>query len=164
MATRLTIRDLADPRVFVCTTFGLGLVPKMPGTVTSAVTVVVWWFFLSDLRGFAQLGIVVASLPLAYLCTRSLMVKYSVNDDSAITIDEILGQLVALVAIPKNFWMVLIAFAGFRLLDIAKPDPVGWAERRFRGAHGVLADDIVAGLVVVAVLHYVLLFVEPATT
>ena len=81
------------------------------------------------------------------------MHKHAIGDDGAITVDEVLGQWVALIAIPKTWWLVLAAFIAFRILDILKPDPVGWVESKFEGASGVLLDDIVAGALVVAVLH-----------
>jgi phosphatidylglycerophosphatase A len=36
-------------------------------------------------------------------------------------------------------------FVTFRVLDIWKPGPVRWAERRFGGGLGVMLDDLVAG-------------------
>ena len=39
----------------------------------------------------------------------------------------------------------IAAFVGFRLFDIWKPGPVGWADRR-DDAVGVMLDDIVAGV------------------
>jgi phosphatidylglycerophosphatase A len=50
------------------------------------------------------------------------------------------------------------AFVAFRVLDIRKPGAVGWAERRFEGGFGVMADDVVAGVmaaVLVTVPTYV---------
>jgi phosphatidylglycerophosphatase A len=38
-----------------------------------------------------------------------------------------------------------MAFGLFRGLDVAKPGPVGWADRR-PGAWGVMLDDLVAGM------------------
>ena len=46
----------------------------------------------------------------------------------------------------------MTAFVAFRGFDIAKPGPVGWAERRFRGGVGVMADDWVAGGLAAALL------------
>ncbi|MEO9190563.1 MAG: phosphatidylglycerophosphatase A, partial [Acetobacteraceae bacterium] len=39
---------------------------------------------------------------------------------------------------------LLAALAVFRLLDIAKPGPIGWADRQ-GGAAGVMEDDLIAG-------------------
>ena len=123
MATKLTFRALGDIRVFISTTGGLGLVKYAPGTVTSAVAVLVWWAWLSELRGFHQMGAILICGLIAYYCISATMREHSVGDDSAITIDEVVGQWVALIALPKNGWLVLAAFAGFRALDILKPDP-----------------------------------------
>ena len=55
------------------------------------------------------------------------------------------------------WWLVPALFAGFRLFDIWKPWPVGWADRELPGGLGVMADDMIAGLmagVLVAVAGY----------
>jgi phosphatidylglycerophosphatase A len=70
-------------------------------------------------------------------------------DDGRIVIDEVVGQLLTLA--PLLFWggatfaALVTAFVTFRVLDVWKPGPVGWAERRFAGGLGVMADDVVAG-------------------
>ena len=84
------------------------------------------------------------------------------GDDGRIVVDEIVGQLLALAplavapasaraGLPEIAWLVT-AFVLFRVFDIAKPGPVGWAERRFSGGLGVMMDDVVAGLLAAAVL------------
>jgi phosphatidylglycerophosphatase A len=71
------------------------------------------------------------------------------EDDGRIVIDEVLGQLLTLA--PLLFWGgasfagLVTGFVTFRLLDIWKPGPIGWAERHFEGGAGVVADDVVAG-------------------
>jgi len=84
------------------------------------------------------------------------------KDDGRIVIDEIVGQLVTLspIALFWPFWspgrlsgddfltffsMVVTGFVLFRVFDIWKPGAVRWAERRFKGGWGVMADDVVAG-------------------
>ena len=81
------------------------------------------------------------------------------DDDGRIVVDEIAGQLLALAplfALPPgsrtNFLAVVTAFVAFRGFDIAKPGPVRWAERRFSGGFGVMADDAVAGALAAAVV------------
>jgi phosphatidylglycerophosphatase A len=46
---------------------------------------------------------------------------------------------------------LLAAFVMFRLLDITKPGPVGWADRQ-PGAFGIMADDVIAGVLAAAIL------------
>ena len=59
--------------------------------------------------------------------------------------------------LPASFWRcaalrdasvvgLLAAFFIFRLLDVAKPGPIGWADRQ-SGAAGIMADDVIAGAI-----------------
>ena len=71
-------------------------------------------------------------------------------DPGWVVIDEAAGQSLALAA--ATGWLgVLLAFALFRLFDITKPGPVGWADRQ-KGPFGVMADDVIAGAMAAAVL------------
>ncbi|WP_395681431.1 phosphatidylglycerophosphatase A, partial [Inquilinus sp.] len=72
-------------------------------------------------------------------------------DSSAIVIDEVAGQLLALAPVAGMLWLYPFAFALFRLLDIAKPWPISWLDRELGGGWGVMLDDIAAGAVVAAV-------------
>ncbi len=69
------------------------------------------------------------------------------DDPPWVVIDEGAGQLIALAAIANeaSLLQVAMAFGLFRGLDVAKPGPVGWADRR-PGAWGVMLDDLVAGM------------------
>ncbi len=71
------------------------------------------------------------------------------EDDGRIVIDEVLGQLLTLAPLlfwgPASLFGLVTGFVTFRVLDIWKPGPVGWAERHFEGGVGVVADDVVAG-------------------
>jgi phosphatidylglycerophosphatase A len=71
------------------------------------------------------------------------------EDDGRIVIDEVLGQLLTLAPLlvwgPASLVGLVTGFVTFRVLDIWKPGPVGWAERNFEGGAGVVADDVVAG-------------------
>jgi phosphatidylglycerophosphatase A len=51
----------------------------------------------------------------------------------------------ALVGVPAGFAGAVVAFALFRILDIAKPPPVSWCEG-VRGGPGVMLDDVAAGV------------------
>jgi len=93
------------------------------------------------------------------------------EDDGRIVIDEVVGQLLALWPLlilcdlgSMNFELlvgVVTGFVLFRLFDIWKPGAVRWAERRFRGGVGVMADDVVAGIQGALVLVVVQVFCVP---
>ncbi len=78
------------------------------------------------------------------------------RDDGRIVIDEVVGQLLTLAPLlafgRPSLGALVTGFVTFRLLDIWKPGPVGWAERRFEGGMGVMADDVVAGALGAAVI------------
>lgn len=78
------------------------------------------------------------------------------QDPSEIVIDEVAGQWIALLPVVFGGWHAgvpltalwpgwIAAFVLFRLFDIWKPGPVGWADRR-GGALGVMLDDVIAGV------------------
>lgn len=67
------------------------------------------------------------------------------GDPGWVVIDEIAGQWIAMLPLPRASLVgCALAFALFRLFDIAKPGPVGWVDRR-HGAWAVMGDDVVAG-------------------
>ncbi len=82
-------------------------------------------------------------------------------DPGWIVIDEFAGQWIAMLPLsafahsPVAFSGLAASFALFRLFDIAKPGPVGWADRR-HDAVGVMADDVIAGAIAAAILWAIL--------
>jgi phosphatidylglycerophosphatase A len=79
------------------------------------------------------------------------------KDARCIVIDEVCGILVALMFIPADIKIVVIAFLLFRLLDALKPYPAGCLER-LDGGMGIMCDDLVAGLYTNIILQVVLRF------
>ena len=73
------------------------------------------------------------------------------KDASEVIIDEVAGQWIPLVIIPLEVEWYVAAFLLFRLFDISKIGPVGHAEN-FTGGIGVMADDLVAGILAAVVL------------
>jgi phosphatidylglycerophosphatase A len=77
------------------------------------------------------------------------------KDPSFVVIDEVAGQLVALIAIPLAWKTFLAGFILFRVFDIVKPPPVRQLERLPEGA-GIVLDDVAAGIYALAVMHVLL--------
>ena len=73
------------------------------------------------------------------------------NDPQEIIIDEFVGQLIALIFISDHIIDLFACFFLFRLFDVLKIFPVNKAEK-IPGAVGVIADDIVAGLMAGTIL------------
>ena len=125
------------------TCFGIGYFPVAPGTFTSVV-VAIGYVFIPALHSTPiLLSLVIISLALGIWAGRIMEDEYG-NDPSIVTIDELAGQCLALVALPAGLVPVLLSLAFFRLFDIAKPGPVD-AAQRLPGGWGIMADDVLAG-------------------
>ena len=68
------------------------------------------------------------------------------SDPGCIVIDEIAGMAVTLLGLPFNLTTAVIGFIIFRILDITKPFPIRTLERHLAGGVGVVADDVIAGI------------------
>lgn len=90
------------------------------------------------------------------------------KDPSIVVVDEVAGQMIALLSGPfwiHTWWSIFTAFLLFRLFDIWKPYPIRKFEALESGL-GIMADDVAAGayaLIVNSVLisAYLLLFPSP---
>lgn len=126
------------------TCFGIGFFPVAPGTVTSIV-VALGYFFLPVLHNpMLLLTLVVLSTGIGIWAGGVMEVHYG-DDPSIVTIDELAGQWLALVALPEGVWPVALSLVFFRFFDIAKPGPVD-ALQRLPGGWGIMLDDLLAGL------------------
>ena len=138
----------------VATVFGVGLLRPAPGTWGSAVALGIG-VVIDRFAGFPGLALatVVVTVLGFWACAR---VCGPGEDPSEVVIDEVAGQSIALLFPSFAFWMRdfdgwmpypgwLAAFLLFRLFDIWKPGPVGWADRRGDAA-GVMLDDLIAGV------------------
>lgn len=136
---------------FVASAGGIGYAPIAPGTVASAVALAVGavLFYISP-------WLLLAAAVIATIGGVWAISAARIDDDPGwVTIDEFAGQWIALLGLPTLSPMgLLAAFVLFRVLDITKPGPVGWADRR-HDAIGVMADDVIAGILAAAILWLV---------
>ena len=126
---------------------GLGYLPKAPGTYGSLLGPLLVWLAqrggISGPRDLAGLGIVWFLIGTA-LSSRAIRVS-GIKDPQFVVCDEFLAFAWVYLFVPVTWPTAVAGFALFRLFDIWKPGPVGWAER-LPGGWGVMADDAVAGL------------------
>ena len=143
------------------TFFGVGYLKPGPGTWGSLTTVLLWALvssrFPNEMRVWATLGaaIVVTAIgiPAATLIARA----YAQKDPQFVVIDEVAGQLVALVAVPLAWKTFLAGFILFRIFDMWKPFPIRRLERLPEGT-GIVVDDLGAGVYAFVVMHLLLHF------
>lgn len=135
--------------------FGCGLSPWAPGTVG---TLWAWLVFLLFRPGLsdAQWGLVMlAAAAIGWWACTATARGLRTADPGAIVWDEVLAfWLVLWLVTPAGLATQFAAFVLFRYFDAAKPGPVGWADRLFKGVpgrpigwtqgFGVIFDDLVA--------------------
>ena len=146
------------------TLFGIGKLPKIPGSYASLVTVIFLYFLFhflyveSEIFLFFLIGIFIISL----FAVKSYIKDKENKDPKEVVIDEFIGQSIPICLYeiahinPTNQSKVLtyyfIMFILFRIFDIIKPYPISYYDKNFKNSFGVMMDDICAGLYVVAIL------------
>ncbi|MBT4879821.1 MAG: phosphatidylglycerophosphatase A [Alphaproteobacteria bacterium] len=134
--------------------FGTGFLPKAPGTWGSLATLPLA-YCLMWIGGFSLLLICIPILFLLGTWASVIILKRLKNpsqkDPSSIVIDEVVGQLIALLPAGLDWRLWLLAFILFRFFDIVKIWPACWVERNMGGstrqdAIGIMLDDVVAGV------------------
>jgi len=123
--------------------------------------VLLWWGVTRMLPPGAQpaVGLLLAGaavgigIPAATQICRATGLK----DPQFVVIDEVAGQLIALILVPISWKSLLLGFILFRAFDITKPPPVRWLERLPEGM-GIVIDDVGAGLYALGVMHVLLHF------
>lgn len=141
----------------VATVFYLGYLRPAPGTWASAAAIPIAWV-LHGLGGFPLLaGATLALFALGWWAIAEQLKDTPAKDPSWIVVDEVIGQWLALWPLSAGLWHAgaapwafpypgwIGAFLVFRLFDIWKPGPIGWADRK-GGAFGVMLDDTLAGV------------------
>ena len=124
--------------------FGLGLLPKAPGTFGTLGGVAIAHFLVPDARTllFVTLALAIAGTGLAALAEKQAGGK----DPQWFVLDEVVGYLAVLIGLPFHEpWCLAAAFVAFRIFDITKPPPVRNVEQ-LPGGIGIMADDVVAAV------------------
>ena len=75
----------------------------------------------------------------------TLLEEFYGHDPSEVTIDEMVGQWIALFMLPKTLAAISIAFISFRVFDILKIEPINKLQKLPKG-FGVMMDDVMAGI------------------
>lgn len=133
------------------TFFGAGYGKPGPGTYGSCAAVLLWLLAahvthatqgrLSVATAVAALAVTLIGIPAATLVARESGRK----DPGIVVVDEVAGQLFALILAAPTIPEALLALVLFRLFDITKPWPIRRLEQLPEGV-GIMLDDVAAGL------------------
>ena len=147
--------------ILLATWWGVGFSPIAPGTVGTLAAIPLF-LILSLLPLWLYLSCVLGLTLLACWAAGRAEVIFKEQDHRAIVIDEVVGFLAVMVAVPPTwpFWPSLIAgFILFRAFDVIKPPPIRFLERTVKGGYGVVLDDVLAALYAHMVLRVFSFFI-----
>ncbi len=120
-----------------------GYAPVASGTAGSLVGLILYF-----IPGFESNYVLLPACALVFLLggfAAGIMEKFYGHDPSSVTIDEVLGMWVSLLFLPKSLLLAVGAFVIFRLLDVVKPWPARFFDRK-HGGWNIMLDDVVAGI------------------
>jgi phosphatidylglycerophosphatase A len=139
----------------IATVFGVGYLRPAPGTWGSLAALPLFWVLHQQGGPILTVIATIVVFFAGWRATNAMTAGSANHDPSEIVVDEVAGQWVALLPVSIGAaaagsdvlalypgWIA--AFVLFRLFDIWKPGPVGWADRR-DDAFGVMMDDVIAG-------------------
>ena len=125
--------------------FGIGFIPIASGTFGSLGGIVIGYILY-----YININLLYFVIPVLFIlgvfCSNVYQKQTGEKDSSIIVIDEVVGQLIAMLFIIDNPLFVFISFILFRIFDIFKPWPASYADSKIKGGLGVMLDDVIAGI------------------
>ena len=143
------------------TMFGLGRIPKIPGTFGSLATVILLYIFfhIFNLSSILIFIFIIIIFFFSFIAV-GIHIKDTANKDpKEVVIDEFIGQSIPLYlyeishgsekSSDEAIIFYGVCFILFRFFDIVKPFPVNFFDKKFKNSFGVIMDDVCAGFYVV---------------
>ena len=143
------------------TMFGIGKLPKIPGTFGSLATTIILYilFHIINLSSsFILIGLIVIFI-FSFLAVATHIKDNENKDPKEVIIDEFIGQSIPIYlyeishgtekSADEAIIFYSVCFILFRFFDIAKPFPVSYFDKNFKNSFGVIMDDVCAGFYVV---------------
>ena len=152
--------------ILFLTLLKIGKIKYAPGTIASLFTCLL---FLLLINVFDILIIFFCTLIIfgySFIAINNSYNTFNAKDPQEIVIDEAVGQMLPLLAIPiyetlyllPKVYYCVAAFVLFRLFDIWKPFPINYVDNNTKGAIGIMLDDILAGIYTIIILTIVFFF------
>ena len=148
--------------ILFATFFYVGYFPYGPGTAGTFAAMILYFIFLHNLN-FLYYIILCIVLFFAGVFFSSRAEKIiGKKDPSEVVIDEVAGYLITMLGAlgaPFSIPYVLIGFLLFRIFDIIKPFPVGFADKHIGGGIGIMLDDIIAAVISAVLLRLIIVII-----
>ncbi len=152
--------------IFFLTFFYIGKIKYAPGTFASLTTCFLFLVFVNFLDFFTLFFLTLIIFLYSLLAINNSVESFDSDDPKEIVIDEFVGQMIPLLAIPvyetlfiaPKLYYCVACFLLFRLFDVWKPYPINYIDENTKGALGIMLDDIVAGVFTVITISLFLFF------
>ena len=168
--------------IAIITMVGIGRIKYAPGTITSFVTCLIFYFFIEPYTEFETFAVLFVVLFFCSIIIIDKLSKYfKKKDPKEIVIDEFFGQSIPLFfyfLIAKFQWItkrgqvdydsflenpelwIFLSFILFRIFDIFKPYPINIIDKKVKNGLGVMLDDIIAGIyaTIIVIILFILWF------
>ena len=148
------------------TLFNIGKIKNAPGTAASLITCLLFLLLINIFNISIIFLFTLAIFAYSFVAINNSFDEFSSNDPQEIVIDEFVGQMLPLLAMPiyetlyllPKIYYCIPAFLLFRLFDILKPYPVSYVDKNVKGAIGIMLDDIFAGIYTIISLVIIFFF------
>jgi len=152
--------------LLLLTFFNIGNIKYAPGSIASFVTCVLFLI----ISKYLSLQIIFFFTLIIFIYSLNAINKsykaFNYEDPQEIVIDEFVGQIIPLLAIPiyetlypsSQLFYCTVSFLTFRFFDILKPFPINYIENNTKGALGIMLDDVIAGFITIIVLTVIFFF------
>ena len=130
----------------------IGKIKYAPGTVASFITCLAFLLLINIFNLSVILLFTLIIFCYSLVAINNSFENFDTEDPQEIVIDEVVGQMLPLLAIPiyetlyplPKIYYCVAAFLAFRLFDIWKPYPISYVDNNVKGALGIKLDDILA--------------------
>ena len=142
------------------TFFKIGKIKYAPGTIASLTTCLLFLLLINIFNIFALLLFTLIIFFYSFIAINNSFNEFDSEDPQEIVIDEVIGQMLTLLAIPiyetlyplPKIYYCFAAFLLFRLFDIWKPYPISYVDKNVKGSLGIMLDDIFASVYSIIIL------------
>ena len=144
----------------------IGKIKYAPGTVASFITCLAFLLLINIFNLSVILLFTLIIFCYSLVAINNSFENFDTEDPQEIVIDEVVGQMLPLLAIPiyetlylqPKIYYCVAAFLTFRLFDILKPYPISYVDNDVKGALGIMLDDILASIYSIIVLTIIFFF------
>ena len=144
----------------------IGKIKYAPGTVASFITCLAFLLLINIFNLSVILLFTLIVFCYSLVAINNSFENFDTEDPQEIVIDEVVGQMLPLLAIPiyetlyplPKIYYCVAAFLAFRLFDIWKPYPISYVDNNVKGALGIMLDDILASSYSIIALTIIFFF------